>query len=397
MRILHVLPSLSQEYGGPLRAVLDLSARSSDLGLDSEVLGFGRLNIPDNPLPEARIHSLPISHPKSYCYSPKLRGWIRSNLGRFDGVILHGMWLYPNWLFPRECRAAGVPFVCFPHGMLEPWSVFGQGLFKRIKKSIYWAFREKSVFQGATAVFFTTHREKNLATKTFSLPLNSYIVVPYGIDVSRGAGAEVEDPKIADISPNIALFLGRIHPKKNPELLIEAWAEASPPPEWKLVIAGPGQPSYIEHLRKIVRQRGIESSVVFQGFVSGDAKAALFRKAKWFLLPSRQENFGIAVLEAISFGCPVAISDSVYLSDYFHGESEVLPLSLAAWVGFMRDRMPDEERRRAVIALDQKELVPRFAFGTISAAWVETITSVFSKSAAGEGNSPAVQRLEVGR
>src|ERR1700736_4286180 len=130
MKILHVLPSLDQSYGGPLRAVLDLSAHSESTAFQSEILGFGPLKVPDNPIPPELIHSLRLSLPMKYCCSFKLSRWLESHLSSYDGVVLHGMWLYPNWVISRACRSLHKPYIYFPHGMLEPWSVFGQGSLK---------------------------------------------------------------------------------------------------------------------------------------------------------------------------------------------------------------------------------------------------------------------------
>ena len=174
--------------------MLDLSARSLPLDLDSEVLGFGRLSIPDNPLPRAKIHELPLGFPRGYRFSPVLRKWIGQHLNGFDGVILHGMWLYPNWAFLKACRQACVPYVCFPHGMLEPWALYGQGLFKAVKKTLYWTLRERSIFKHASAVFFTTERERKLAQETFALPPSSFVVVPYGVDCATVQAARPANP-----------------------------------------------------------------------------------------------------------------------------------------------------------------------------------------------------------
>jgi glycosyltransferase involved in cell wall biosynthesis len=286
------------------------------------------------------------------------------------------MWLYPNWAAAKACRKLGVPYVCFPHGMLEPWSIFGQGVWKDLKKRAYWTLREESVFANAAALFFTTDRERRLAGMTFPLPLNSHIVVPYGIDAAVIGHGEA-GPAALPVDGPYALFLGRVHPKKNVEFLVEAWAEAAPPVEWRLVIAGPGDPGYLAQVKGLVQRLGLSERVVFAGMVAGEKKRALFQNARWFLLPSSQENFGIAVLEAVSSGCPVAISDQVYLADYFHGESEVMPVAKADWVRFLQERMVDEGWRQRVIARDREELVPRFRFETVVRDWVETLERVF--------------------
>jgi glycosyltransferase involved in cell wall biosynthesis len=351
------------------------------LGLESEIVGFGPVSIPDNPLPRERIHELSISCPRRYRYSRGFSGWLEDNLGRFDGVILHGMWLYPNWAAARACRRARVRYVCFPHGMLEPWALYGQGPVKAVKKTLYWMLRERAVFRDASAVFFTTERERTLAQRTFALPPSSFIVFPYGVD-RAGVMPELPDRPEIGIPANrkMALFLGRVHPKKNVHFLLEAWAKSSLGPEWELVIAGPVEPAYRRTLERLIDHYKIQAQVRFVGAVSGNDKSYLLGRASWFLLPSKQENFGISVLEAVNAGCPVAISDQVYLSDYFHEKSEVLPLEIEAWVGFLRDRMPDEQHRQAMVRLDREFLIPKFSMDAVTRNWARTISSVFAET-----------------
>jgi len=167
----------------------------------------------------------------------------------------------------------------------------------------------------------------------------------------------------------VALFLSRVHPKKNVDFLIEAWAQAGVPPEWRLIIAGPCEEGYQQKLQSLVQKHGLGDRVQFVGPVTGRDKSYLLQRADWFLLPSKQENFGVAVLEAIGAGCPVAISDQVYISDYFHAGSEVMPLEMDAWVRFLRDRMPDESRRQALIEEDRRYIMPQFAIEMVARAW----------------------------
>ena len=97
------------------------------------------------------------------------------------------------------------------------------------------------------------------------------------------------------------------------------------------------------------------------------------------MLPSKQENFGISVLEAINAGCPVAISDQVYLSDDFPDQSEVLPVRLDAWVEFLRYRMPDEQHRQALVRIERESLVPKFSMDAVTRNWAATIVNVFQR------------------
>jgi hypothetical protein len=100
------------------------------------------------------------------------------------------------------------------------------------------------------------------------------------------------------------------------------------------------------------------------------------------------------VLEAINAGCPVAISDQVYLADSFHAQSEVLPVRLDAWVEFLRERMPEEHHRRKLVELDRAFLIPQFSMDTITRNWAATINAVFAAGRI-EGTPPQGTRPEA--
>jgi len=374
MHILHVLPSLDQLYGGPVRLVMDLSSRCLSLGLESEVLGIGAANLPDNSFPTERIHALAAAFPRSYGYSPELRDWLTTNLIRFDAAMIHGAWTYPGWAAAAACRRLGIPYGVFPHGMLEPWTVNGQGVVKSWKKHVYWGWRERHTVQNAKCVFFTTQREKVLANSLFRFPAQQAVLSVYGLDFSpRPAVQPVRSSFDSLRDVKFALFLGRVHPKKNVEFLIEAWATAKLPDPWRLVIAGPGEVSYLRRLRRLAERLSVTKQVLFADFVAGDDKAFLLHHAQWFLLPSKQENFGVAVLEAISHGCPVALSDQVYLSEAFRPDSEILPLSMERWVEFLSKRMMDSEWRERVLRKDREHLRSRFDMERVARDWAAAL------------------------
>jgi glycosyltransferase involved in cell wall biosynthesis len=380
MRVLHVLPSLDQMSGGPLRAVLQLSLESQEFGLQSEILGLGGVDIPDCGLSRAAMHSVPTDTPKCYGYSRSLRPWLAKNLNRFDGVIMHGLWVYPNWATYLCCRNASKKYACFPHGMLDPWPVNGQGLIKRWKKRAYWHLRERKIFKDAESIFFTTNRERAVSNKTFNLPNRQRIVVPYGISElpnspdGRPAHGGLELPS----GRKAALFLGRVHPKKNVHFLVDTWGRATIPSEWHLIIAGPAEPPYLQHLKSMADSLPKGKNIHFVGPVSGADKAYLFQRCSWFLLPSEQENFGIAVLESISYGCPVVISDQVYLGDDLPQGSEVLGLGQQGWTEFLEKRMVDETWRAQRCAIDRELVKPKFAMRKVAKCWTDTLADVFA-------------------
>jgi glycosyltransferase involved in cell wall biosynthesis len=382
MKILHVVGSLDQRSGGPLRAVLDLSAMTRSLGLYSEIIGLAPLLATDNPFPVGLIHAFPTKGPASYGYSPDMSRWCRENVSRFDGVMLHGLWSYANWAVSRRCVAAGVPYIVFPHGMLDLWPVRGQGRLKRLKKEFYWHWREKRVIAKSCGVFFTLSRELANARMTFTLPqVDRLIVVPYGVGPLPGReGAQPSVCVKQSDQQKVALFLGRIHPQKRPDLLIKAWKLAGVGPEWRLVIAGPAEPAYLAHLEGLARRYGVVSGIQFTGPVAGEDKRYLLQRAAWFLLASEHENFGVAVLEAVGSGCAIAISDQVYLADEFPAGSEILPVQTEAWACFMRERMTDDTWRNETAQCVREHLSKRFGTEAVCHGWVDSIEKVLHRS-----------------
>ena len=379
MKILHVLHLLDQRSGGPLRTVLELSDSWSTQGMECEAVGVGKTDIPDNPLQDSAIYSCRISFPQSYLYSPHLRMWLRENVQRFDGVVIHGMWLYPNLVGAQECLRARVPYVCLPHGMLEPWAVRGQGWLKYVKKYLYWHLNEKRIFGNSECVVFTTKREYELGKTIFPFPLLSTVLPPFGV---HGLAAPVPRPLSIPIQKatgsKYALFLGRLHYKKNLDFLLRAWAQAGVQRNFRLVVAGPAQDNYLSELKELSKHLKISDQVFFLDFVSGNDKLYLLQNAQWLLLPSKQESFGITVLEALQNGCPVVISDKVFLADELKNHAVILKLNLEDWVCFLSGEMMNEELRRNYIESGRSFLLENYEIRRIAKLWNAFLMSLFS-------------------
>lgn len=110
----------------------------------------------------------------------------------------------------------------------------------------------------------------------------------------------------------MVLFLGRIHPNKGCDLLIEAFARvAHYDPLLRLVMAGPDECGCQAELQRFAARLGAGDGVVFTGPLYGDLKWGALRSAEALALASHTENFGITVVEALACGVPVLISNEV--------------------------------------------------------------------------------------
>ncbi len=199
--------------------------------------------------------------------------------------------------------------------MLDPWFKRQYPL-KHLKKWLYWPFTTYWLLRGARAVFFTTEEERILARQSFWLYRCKEAVVGYGTTRPAGeAGAQKAAFEAAypeTVGKRCLLFLGRIHRKKGCDLLIEAYAKAvGAAPDWRLIMAGPDATGWRPELEALAERLGVADRILWTGSLGGDLKWGAFHAAEAFVLPSHQENFGIAVAEAMACSLPALISNKV--------------------------------------------------------------------------------------
>lgn len=258
-----------------------------------------------------------------YSRSKKLLPWLKANRARFDGVIVHGMWQYPGYAVWRTMRGQ-VPYVVFPHGMLDPY--FKRAFpVKHLKKWLYWVPVEYWVLRDAYRVLFTCDAEARLAQQSFWLHRWKAQVMPFGTIPPEGDAAVQREAFFAACpavqSKRFLLFLGRIDRKKGCDLLIDAFAKVgTQDPELALVMAGPDPQNWRAELMGRVGASDIANRIHWPGMLRGDAKWGAFHAAEAFVLPSHQENFGIAVAEALACGKPVLLSDKVNIAAEIAGD-----------------------------------------------------------------------------
>jgi glycosyltransferase involved in cell wall biosynthesis len=318
-RILHCISSVDPRNGGPIEGLKQLSAINQQHGHEVEVMS---LDAPDAPWVKAcpiPCHAMGPTYIGSYAYSPRWVPWLKANAHRYDAVIVNGIWQYHAFGVWRALRGTTTPYFVFTHGMLDPWFKRHYPL-KHLKKWLFWPWAEYRVLRDATAVMFTCEDERRLARQSFWLYKCDEFVVSYGTSAPP-ANEAVQRQAFYERFPALQgkralLFLGRVHEKKGADLLFTAFAalRARQPDQLKdvqLVMAGPADHEYGQRMQALVKRLGIGDQVTWTGMVSGDVKWGAFRTAEAFILPSHQENFGIAVAEAMACGLPVLISNQV--------------------------------------------------------------------------------------
>ncbi len=372
MKILHCVHSCNPEGGGVWQAVLQFSLELIRQGHQTLAL---TTDPPDAPwCKNADMPIAPLGPARNgYGYAPALKDWLMKHARDYDCVIIHGLWQYPGRAALKALPAAGVPYFVYPHGMLDPWFKQAYPL-KHLKKTIYWKLNEARLLKKAKAVLFTCEEERRLAQDTFRPYQCKETLAPLGIEIPAASPAHQESAFLTQHpeleKKGFLLFLSRIHEKKGLDLLLEVFArlEERPPP---LVIAGPVDSApHLEQLHQLearIASRHVGWKIVWAGMLTGDTKWGALRSAGAFVLPSHQENFGIAVVEALAMGTPVLLSTKVNIwreiiedgaglagPDTVEGTSAVLQQWLAL----------DQQERTAMAEQAMQSFARRFAIDT---------------------------------
>ncbi len=314
MKILHLINSTNPAGGGPIESIVQANRMLCKNGHE---LVVACLDKPESPWLKSFDFEIVALGPAytPYRYCPSYHGWLFSRAREFDAAIIHGLWLHVSagaWLCLRK---VGVPYFVYVHGMLDP--AF-KDLFpcRHVMKLLIWKMVEWRVLRDAAAVLFTCAEEKKLALGSFSPFRCNSEVVPYCVgEPPPKTNSQIE--AFRSLLPHkcderILLFLSRIHPKKGCDVLIEAFAQAARNRSgWRLVMAEPDVVGWRADLQKRSARLGIADKVTWLDMLQGDAKWGAFRSAECFVLPSHQENFGIAVVESLASGTPVIISNRV--------------------------------------------------------------------------------------
>lgn len=312
VKILHTVTSVDPTSGGPIAAIEQLARVHQSWGHRVEIACLDAEDAECVVRSSLKVHALGPGT-TGYGYSGRFGPWLRTHASRYDCIIINGLWQYASlavWL-----HHSGVPYFVFPHGMLDPYFKRAYPL-KHLKKWLYWPWAEYQVLRDARAVLFTAEAERLLARQSFWLYRCHEEVTSLGTAVPQGDRSHWRRqffghfPRLE--GRRLVLFLGRIHPKKGCDLLIEAFAAiAGQDPALTLVLAGPDQVGWQSALEKQIERLGISGQVYWTGMLGGDLKWGALCAAEVFALASHQENFGVAVAEALACGLPVLLSDKV--------------------------------------------------------------------------------------
>ena len=319
LRILHVVASYlpATRYGGPIESVHGLARAQAKLGAQVSVLTTSVDGPLDSPVAHERAVNLDgvdvwyfrSSFLRRIYFSWRMWRWLKREIHRFDVVHLHAVYLYPITMAARVCFAAGVPYVIAPRGMLVKALIEGKSQW--IKKA-WIALWERKTLARAAFIHATAPSEVEEISQIGLLLAPAQVLM-------NGVGSAFEDmaEPVAQAARPYLLYLGRISPKKNIDLLVQALVYVQ---GLDLMIVGVDEAQTQAQLQALVERLNLQARVRFLGERLGAEKWRWIAQARALALVSVNENFGNSVAEAMLAGVPVIVSHGVGLAQWVSAE-----------------------------------------------------------------------------
>jgi glycosyltransferase involved in cell wall biosynthesis len=312
LKILQVTASYKPAfiYGGPTMSVSMLSEQLAKAGINVTVFtttANGKQELKVEPGKSITVDGVEVTYFKRITkdqthFSPALLKQLWRGAKNYDVIHVHGWWNTVSVLSGLVAKLQKVPFIISPRGMLSNYSF--QNKNNAVKGLIHSAFGQ-SVLKNSF-IHATSQNEYGAVQK---------IIKPKGIfNLPNFINFTGKVKKTNHIIRNELrlIFFSRIEQKKGLDILINALKDVTVP--YALTIAGDGDPKYVAGLKSLAVQNGLESKISWIGFQTD--KFELLAKFDLLVLPSYDENFGNVVIESLSVGTAVLISENVGLADY---------------------------------------------------------------------------------
>lgn len=371
MKIIQIATLVTPEgaYGGPIRVAINqtraLLEDGHDVTLAAGALGFGT-TLPNSfdGVPVKLFNAKLI--PKlgfAGTMSPGLHSWIRKTAHTADVCHVH---LGRDLLTMPAANAiarAGVPYVVQTHGMIDASSRVLAGPFDR--------YLTRPVLRAASRVFYLTEQERKdlegLAPDSlhFAKLLN-------GVPDSPAESAQSQSETIE------ILFLARLQARKRPIVFVEMAKRLHLRfPQARFVMVGPDE-GQGQAVRDAVSATGMSEFLRWEGALEPERVAERLACCSIYVLPSVNEPFPMSVLEALSLGKPVVVTDTCGLAPFIENakagfvvgsDTDTLTDAVARLI---EDKLLRQETGRNAEALAKRE----FSMRRISKTIVETYARV---------------------
>jgi len=324
MKVLHIVDGLHPKRGGVPTAVLNICTLFNKMGVSYDILSVG-----ENPeeLPERTIG---FSEKKIWKFNYTSNGlnWLRENYVNYDIFYFHSVWNTSLLKMYRFILNKGKDYCISPHGSLDPFDVKK----KYYLKKVLGFFLINKILTRAKYIFCTSQIETDVICY-FGEKASNARVLPLPVDYEDwklGSRERFRTKYNIKEDDFVFLFLSRINYKKGLDDFINSLSVLTSnkkinSSKIRLVIAGDDNNEYATKMKSLVEKNGLGQLVTFTGLLTSSFKADAYVGADLFILPSKNENFGLAIVEALQSGTPVLISKNVYIYKELFERKNIYP------------------------------------------------------------------------
>ncbi len=393
MRILHIVPTYlpAYRYGGPIYSVHELNKGLAKDGVEVTVYttnidGSNNLPVKMDIIDGVKINYFKSSFPRSWFYSKELKNALSENIKNFDLVHITSVFLSASYLGAKYSKKLNKPYIISPRGSLIPELISKKS--SLLKKSYIKCIEGKNL-SGASAIHFTTKYEEDMY-KELGLPLKKSIIIPNGIDaninLSQNSQDDINFKQKFGIPENakILLSLGRLNWKKGFDTLIPAFAEVVKEiSSAVLVVVGSDSDElgYKNKIEKLVDKYHLAKNIIFTGDLRDNDKAIAYKLSDVFVAPSYSENFGISLVEAMSYGKPVVVTDAVGIASDIReaGAGIVIKKNINELKKGILELFNDEKLRKELGRRGRELVSKKYVWNEIVKNWITEYTKLVRK------------------
>lgn len=367
MRVLHINEQHDLEKSGVSTAANSVMRQIIEGGGAAYLLAVGPIELTVPGIPHESIPVAASAAGPRWRWGENMPARMRTSIAAFDPSVvhLHGIWMAPQVVGARAAAAAGRPTVLTNHGMLEPWALAQPGRLGALKKRAYlstvarWGLRDLSVLHAITPL------ERDQLASLF--PRHRIEVIPNSVDLD----ALRAGPRPTDLPDDYILFVGRLHPKKGVDLLIDAFLAARLPSRVELLIAGPPDDAgYAAAMRQKADRSG--RRVTFLGPVWDDAvKLAMMQHARLVAVPSHSEVVALVNLEAAAVSTPTLTTRETGLLDWEEGGGLLVERDAGAIAAMLEQACGWSDAERADRgAASHRHVTARYSTAATRPMWI---------------------------
>jgi glycosyltransferase involved in cell wall biosynthesis len=365
MKILHVLSDIRVDSGAIAASACGMAAAAAAREHDVTIACVkheGAALQPQGVL----VRSFAPDRKAKRMASTDLRTYLQQNVRHVDIVHIHGLWHHPGHYAATAARQAKIPYILTPHGLLEDGVPAAGG---PLSKSINWLLRDSAMVHHAAAIQCLNISEMKHSSALAGLKKT---IIGNGIPAAvcenlpaRGSWrAEIQATLVKPDRP-LALFFGRIEPKKGLERLLPHWpALLKEQPDLLLVIAGTGDKASIDELNALITRHHLTGHVVWTGDLTGLAKWRTLVDCDVFIFPAHQADASPAITEAMAAGLPVVLTRECHFDEVEEHHAGVIIEhgDMAAFVRSVSELMGNTEIRNSMGLNGQKLVQSHFTW-----------------------------------